>query len=290
MSEHIENIEEQQNKPKNIIGYINFDKENSDELFRKLNEFRKTHGIKYSHQSKRVYFNIKSELLNEFSNVSAFTISRDNNVASYMCDKQTADKLIEQKDSFIRLNWDEINNLLIIKSRTPKLIQKNLLKRIFTDAKVNFNELKYSDLNRFYKNQNEYYNNKEHQMKYNKQVEEQEQEQEQTPTPTPTPTPTLTLIQIHSTNQHDGFQQIPLKKSKKTATQLNSNFNSNTDVNTNTNTDVNTNTNTDVNTNTNTDVNTNTNTDVNVKTTTKIIKAKEIVLKPKVRGAKTAKN
>ena len=131
------------NKPKIMTGFIHYnDSDDLVSLFETLNEFRKNYGLKYSHQGnvKLVFFNINSEHLGEFAKVRPFKISRFQTKTEYQCDEETANKLMGQKDSFVRMLWDETSSVLTFMSRTTSRVHGNLVRRIFKDSGVSFNK------------------------------------------------------------------------------------------------------------------------------------------------------
>ena len=136
-------------KFKIMTGFIHY-RESDDltKLFNILNEFRKNNGLKYSHQFKAnmVFFNISSEHLEAFFKVRPFKISRFQTKSLYKCDTFTYNKLMEQKDSFLRMLWDEESKTLSLQSRTPFGIHGNLIRRIFRDSGIEFQKDNYSVL------------------------------------------------------------------------------------------------------------------------------------------------
>jgi len=149
------NQEEQQmaeTKPRIMTGYIHYGE--SDDLtktFNILNDFRKNNGLKYSHQAKAqmVFFNVSSEHLDAFSKVRPFKISRFQTRTEYKCDEATSTQLMGQKDSFLRMMWDEESGTISFQSRTPSRVHGNLVRRIFRDAGVDFQRDSYSVLRNF---------------------------------------------------------------------------------------------------------------------------------------------
>lgn len=139
-------------KPKIMTGFIHYGEQDElTKLFDILNEFRKNNGLKYSHQYKAnmVFFSLSSEHLDEFSKVRPFKISRFQTRSEYKCDQETCDKLMAQKDSFVRMLWDENTGVLTFLSRTPLRVHTNLLKRIFKDSNVEFQKDSYTTLRNF---------------------------------------------------------------------------------------------------------------------------------------------
>jgi len=139
-------------KPKIMTGYIHYgETDDLTKLFDILNDFRKNNGLKYSHQSKAqmVFFNISSEHLDAFSKVRPFKISRFQTRTEYKCDEATSTKLMGQKDSFLRMMWNEESGTISFQSRTPSRVHGNLVRRIFRDAGIDFQRDSYYVLRNF---------------------------------------------------------------------------------------------------------------------------------------------
>lgn len=149
------NQEEQQmaeTKLRIMTGYIHYgESDDLTKLFDILNEFRKNNGLKYSHQAKAqmVFFNVSSEHLDAFSKVRPFKISRFQTRTEYKCDEATSVQLMGQKDSFLRMMWDEETQTMTFQSRTPSRVHGNLVRRIFRDSGVEFQRDSYSVLTNF---------------------------------------------------------------------------------------------------------------------------------------------
>ena len=173
-------------KPRIMTGYIHYEEtDDLTKLFDILNEFRKNNGLKYSHQSKAqmVFFNISSEHLDAFSKVRPFKISRFQTRTEYKCDETTSNQLMKQKDSFLRMMWDENSGTITFQSRTPSKIHGNLVRRIFRDANVEFQRDSYSVLRNFsHKNDDDEQTQEQTQGQTQGQTQEQTQpDQESTP-------------------------------------------------------------------------------------------------------------
>jgi hypothetical protein len=247
-------------KQKNMIGYVHYG-ENDDltKLFDVFNEFRKNCGLKYSHQGKlgQVFFSISSEHLDAFSKVRPFKISRYQTRSEYKCDKEISDKLMGQRDSFVRMVWDENTCVLTFLSRTPARVHGNLIRRIFTDSGVEFQKDNYNVLRNFL---NSVGRNGEAQDNDNDNDDEEVNKQE-----TNTKTPSHFLNKTRESTP-EGFQRVESKKGGKYKdTNRTTNFAQSTktyskvlkefDADTNT-TNAPTNTPTDTDTNANTNTNT----------------------------------
>jgi hypothetical protein len=137
------NIEEAQNensqKHKIITGFIHFNEnDEQSKLFEDLNVCRKNWSLKYTHQKNIVFFTLNSEHLGEFAKIRPFKISRFQSKSSFKCDKDVADKLMSQRDSFLRMSWDEEENTLLFFSRTTSRVHGNLVRRVFKDSEQTF--------------------------------------------------------------------------------------------------------------------------------------------------------
>ena len=131
-------------KHKNITCLIHYN-ENDDQskIFEVLKKFRIEKGLKFSHHKEYIFFTISSEYLGDFYKERPFKISRFQSKSSYKCSKEISDKITAQKDSFIRMIWDEDNERLTFMSRTLPRIHGILVKRIFNDAKEEFKRENY---------------------------------------------------------------------------------------------------------------------------------------------------
>ena len=160
MSNHTEEqmTENVETKPKIMTGYVHYNKSDDlAQLFETLNEFRKNNGLKYSHQSNvgMVFFNIGSEHLEALYKVRPYKISKFQTRSEYQCDKETADKLMGQRDSFVRMNWDDETNTLTFMSRTTSRVHGNLVRRIFKDSQLNLDRTHYNVLRDLSKSEDE---------------------------------------------------------------------------------------------------------------------------------------
>lgn len=133
-----------------LTGFIHYtDTNDLTKLFGVLKKFREENGLKYSHQSNvnMVFFIVSSEHLNALSEKTPFKISRYQTTSKYYnCDEETSGKLLKQKDSFLRMSWDQESRELTFLSRTPFKVHGNLVRRIFKDSNVDFPKGSYSVL------------------------------------------------------------------------------------------------------------------------------------------------
>lgn len=131
-------------KPKNITCFIHYGE--SDDLvkiFEVLKDFRSRYGLKFSHHKGYIFFTLLSENLAELAQVRPFKISKFQTKSEYPCSKDICNKLIQQRDSFIKMSWDDNSNKLTFISRTNPRIHLQLIRRIFTDANIEFNRLEH---------------------------------------------------------------------------------------------------------------------------------------------------
>jgi len=143
----IENIQQNPNiqKPKNITCFIHYNEtDDLTPIFNILKKFHSEKGLKYTHQKNIIFFTIFSEYMTEFSKVRPFKVSKYQTKSSFKCEAEVAENIMKQKDSFIRMIWDEDNNILNFLSRTTLKVHNQLIKRIFNDSKQNFIKENYS--------------------------------------------------------------------------------------------------------------------------------------------------
>lgn len=134
-------------KPRIMTGYIHYgESDDLTKLFDILKEFKNNNGLKYSHQSKAqmVFFNISTEHLDALSKVRPFKISKFKTTTEYKCDENTSLVLMGQKDSFLRMIWNGETETVSFLSRTPSRVHGNLVRRIFRDSGVEFQQNSYS--------------------------------------------------------------------------------------------------------------------------------------------------
>ena len=124
--------------------YYNSDEELS-KIFETINDFRTRHGLKYSHHSGYIFFNLLSDHLNEFGNARPFRVSKYKTSSEYTCTKEVADKLMEKKNSFVRMSWNE-DGIVVFNSRTIARIHSSLVYKIFRESGVEFSKDSYKVL------------------------------------------------------------------------------------------------------------------------------------------------
>jgi len=134
-------------KPRYITCFIHYNNDDDQtQIFEVLKTFRKEKGLKFSHHHGYIFFTLLSSYLDEFSKLRPFKISRFQTKSEFKCSKEVADTLMAQKDSFIRMNWNESTSVLTFLSRTISRVHNQLIKRIFTDSKVEFVRSQYTVL------------------------------------------------------------------------------------------------------------------------------------------------
>lgn len=132
------------NKPRVLTGFIYYN-ENDDlsKIFEVIKDFRTRHGLKFSHYKGYIFFMMSSEYIDEFGKVRPFKISKFKSSSEYTCTKDVADKLMGQRNSFIRVNWDE-NGHLTFRSRTKGFFHNHLVRKLFKDADIEFDNDSYT--------------------------------------------------------------------------------------------------------------------------------------------------
>ena len=139
---------EQQTETKknaNVTCYRKYDYKNDNpedvkKIFTSINELKSKFHLKFSNHPEcgiiMLLFN--RDNFAEFKKELDFSVSKYTSVTKYTCDVATSEKLKQQKDSFLRLHYDD--GMLLFTSRTPLNVHKKLVKRIFKDSEVEFNK------------------------------------------------------------------------------------------------------------------------------------------------------
>jgi hypothetical protein len=139
---------EQQTETKknaNVTCYRKYDYKNDNpedvkKIFASINELKSKFHLKFSNHPEcgiiMLLFN--RDNFAEFKKELDFSVSKYTSVTKYTCDVSTAERLKQQKDSFLRLHYDD--GMLLFTSRTPLNVHKKLVKRIFKDSEVEFNK------------------------------------------------------------------------------------------------------------------------------------------------------
>lgn len=132
------------NKPRIITCFVHYNKDDDQtKIFDVLKDFRTRHGLKFSHHQGYIFFTLSSEYLDELSKVRPFKVSKFQTKSEFACTKEVADKLIGQKDSFVRMFWNEEDEKITFVSRTLSRIHGQLVRRIFKDSDQQFDRDSY---------------------------------------------------------------------------------------------------------------------------------------------------
>lgn len=132
-------LDSQQNRPKNITCFVHYNEgDDQSQIFEVLKKFRTEKGLKFSHHHGYIFFTLSSEYLNDLAQVRPFKISKFRTRSEYRCNKEMSDLLMTQRDSFVRMNFNEETGVLTFLSRTTSRIHGQLVRRIFNDSKQEF--------------------------------------------------------------------------------------------------------------------------------------------------------
>ena len=143
-ADQVQLTDQQENRPRFITCFIHYsDNDNQEQIFEVLKTFRKEKGLKFSHHRGYIFFTLLSTYLDEFSKVRPFKISRFQTKSEYKCSKEDADKLMSQKDSFIRMMWNDESSVVTFLSRTTSRVHGQLVRRIFRDSQQEFVRTQY---------------------------------------------------------------------------------------------------------------------------------------------------
>ncbi len=133
-----------QNKPRIITCFVHYNKnDDQSKIFDVLKDFRTRHGLKFSHHQGYIFFTLSSEHLDELSKVRPFKVSKFQTRSEFSCTKEVADKLMGQKDSFVRMFWSDEDGKVTFVSRTLSRIHGQLVRRIFKDSEQQFDRDSY---------------------------------------------------------------------------------------------------------------------------------------------------
>ncbi len=126
-------------KPKIFTCFIYYSNDDDlSKIFEVINSFRASHNLKYTQQPGYFFFNLNQDAFPEFSKVRPFSVSKYQTNSEYSCSKDIADKILEKKNSFIKILWNEDTKSLNFFSRTLARIHNNLVYKIFKDAEIEF--------------------------------------------------------------------------------------------------------------------------------------------------------
>jgi hypothetical protein len=146
-ADQVQLADQTETRPRFITCFIHYsDDDNQEQIFEVLKTFRKEKGLKFSHHRGYIFFTLQSIYLDDFSKVRPFKISRFQTKTEYKCNKEVADKLMSQKDSFIRMLWSDEEQVITFLSRTTSRVHGQLVRRIFRDSQQEFVRTQYKVL------------------------------------------------------------------------------------------------------------------------------------------------
>ena len=133
-----------QTKSKIVTLFIHYNQEDDlSKIFTVLNEFRASCGLKFSHHRGQIFVSVRSEFLNDLYKKQPFKSSKYSTKTTYECDEETGNRLIAQKDSFLRMSYDNSTGTATFQSRTPQRVHYQLVTRVFKATETTFDNDKY---------------------------------------------------------------------------------------------------------------------------------------------------
>jgi hypothetical protein len=130
-----------QTKSKIVTLFIHYNQDDDlSKIFTVLNEFRTNCGLKFSHHRGQIFVSVRSEHLNELYKRQPFKSSKYSTKTTYTCDEETGNRLIAQKDSFLRMSYDNNLGLATFQSRTPQRVHYQLVSRVFRATNTTFDK------------------------------------------------------------------------------------------------------------------------------------------------------
>jgi hypothetical protein len=177
-----------QTKSKIVTLFIHYNQEDDlSKIFTVLNEFRTNCGLKFSHHRGQIFVSVRSEHLNELYKRQPFKSSKYSTKTTYTCDEETGTRLTAQKDSFLRMSYDNSNGtgLATFQSRTPQRVHYQLVSRVFKATNTTFDKELYvvvpTNVNLDQQDQHQYQHqqHQQHQQYQEDQEEHQHQDQQE---------------------------------------------------------------------------------------------------------------
>jgi hypothetical protein len=133
-----------QTKSKIVTLFIHYNQEDDlSKIFTVLNEFRASCGLKFSHHRGQIFVSVRSEFLNDLYKKQPFKTSKYSTKTTYDCDEETGNRLVAQKDSFLRMSYDNSTGTVTFQSRTPQRVHYQLVTRVFKVTDTTFDNDKY---------------------------------------------------------------------------------------------------------------------------------------------------
>lgn len=167
-----------QTKSKIVTLFIHYNQDDDlSKIFTVLNEFRTNCGLKFSHHRGQIFVSVRSEHLNELYKRQPFKSSKYSTKTTYSCDEETGTRLVAQKDSFLRMSYDNSTGTATFQSRTPQRVHYQLVSRVFKATNTSFDKDLYVVVptNVSLDQQQEH----QHQQEQHQDQEQRQQEQEQ---------------------------------------------------------------------------------------------------------------
>lgn len=131
----------EQTKSKIVTLFIHYNQDDDlSKIFAVLNEFRTSCGLKFSHHRGQIFVSVRSEHLNELYKRQPFKSSKYSTKTTYTCDEETGNRLTTQKDSFLRMSYDNGTGLATFQSRTPQRVHYQLVSRVFKATNTTFDK------------------------------------------------------------------------------------------------------------------------------------------------------
>jgi len=154
-----------QTKSKIVTLFIHYNQDDDlSKIFAVLNEFRTNCGLKFSHHRGQIFVSVRSEHLNELYKRQPFKSSKYSTKTTYTCDEETGIRLTAQKDSFLRMTYDNDSGLATFQSRTPQRVHYQLVTRVFKATETTFDKELYAVVPT--DNQDQQQHNQHHQRRY----------------------------------------------------------------------------------------------------------------------------
>jgi hypothetical protein len=131
----------EQTKSKIVTLFIHYNQDDDlSKIFAVLNEFRTSCGLKFSHHRGQIFVSVRSEHLNELYKRQPFKSSKYSTKTTYTCDEETGNRLTTQKDSFLRMSYDNGTGTATFQSRTPQRVHYQLVSRVFKATNTTFDK------------------------------------------------------------------------------------------------------------------------------------------------------
>jgi hypothetical protein len=156
-----------QTKSKIVTLFIHYNQDDDlSKIFTVLNEFRTNCGLKFSHHRGQIFVSVRSEHLNELYKRQPFKSSKYSTKTTYSCDEETGIRLVAQKDSFLRMSYDNTTGLVTFQSRTPQRVHYQLVSRVFTATNTTFDKDLYVVVPSDNQDQYQHQHQHQHQQQY----------------------------------------------------------------------------------------------------------------------------